>query len=336
MEFPEDEGQCPIIGIISSSWIFELDGNIYCYWPKYFKNDSTRDKAIKDHNILKINDCDTCPIIVKYKTDSYEKARKMLKNLEEHSQVEDSSDDEKRKKRNIMKKTHLDFVDSLSDIEDTPPIPKIPAPKKKTQAVAVTTINLQNRKLTNVQDRVSLSTHKEREGKGERCVQCLDNKRVLTEMFEQLAIIKENINFLIGVCGRQAAPNDIPTEIIQLTTFADLETFNEELSDQTKFSEACKWLSCVGGKDVGETTRKILTKLISNQLAVNSNWTGRNNKNGLKELRNFINLILVSVRKNPICSNALLDNVEQVIKSWLRTAYDRDGGRSRRKRADEN
>lgn len=50
-------------------------------------------------------------------------------------------------------------------------------------------------------------------------------------------------------------------------------------------------LQYIGGKDENETCRKILSKLITNDLAIKTNWTGRNEKNGFRDLKNLIQLI---------------------------------------------
>lgn len=54
-------------------------------------------------------------------------------------------------------------------------------------------------------------------------------------------------------------------------------------------------LSLVGGKDVPTCTRRILSRLISHQLSLSLNWTGRNEKSGLKELGNVVKVIVGKV-----------------------------------------
>lgn len=51
-------------------------------------------------------------------------------------------------------------------------------------------------------------------------------------------------------------------------------------------------LQTVGGKDTIDTIRRILHRMVSNNLAISYNWTGRNNKNNFSVLKNVINLIL--------------------------------------------
>ncbi|KAG5884244.1 hypothetical protein JTB14_011733 [Gonioctena quinquepunctata] len=99
--------------------------------------------------------------------------------------------------------------------------------------------------------------------------------------------------------------------------------------DAKKFGSLseCNEFQCTGGKDTSDTTRRILNRLMTNELAVITNWTGRNNKNGFKDMKNIINSIHVSVRNNPLIQSPTLDEVENVIKYWLPSASDREGGR---------
>lgn len=69
VEFPDEDtdGAIPM-AIISSNWVFELNGNLYCYWPNYFKSDLQKDKAIQNHTSVSLEKCSQCPIVVKYST----------------------------------------------------------------------------------------------------------------------------------------------------------------------------------------------------------------------------------------------------------------------------
>lgn len=48
----------------------------------------------------------------------------------------------------------------------------------------------------------------------------------------------------------------------------------------------------VGGNNVIDTTRKICAKLLSNNVAKNTNWTGRNTKNNFSKLENLLKCIV--------------------------------------------
>ncbi|KAK4882055.1 hypothetical protein RN001_005374 [Aquatica leii] len=83
------------------------------------------------------------------------------------------------------------------------------------------------------------------------------------------------------------------------------------------------------GKDVIDTTRRILARIVAYDVSLTYNWSGRN-KNNFSKLKNVIKLVLVAVRKNPLSKSATQLEVEGVIKVWLRSAPDREGGRVKR------
>ncbi|XP_031348267.1 uncharacterized protein LOC116174475 [Photinus pyralis] len=100
-------------------------------------------------------------------------------------------------------------------------------------------------------------------------------------------------------------------------------------------TEAIKTLQLIGGKDLSDTCKRVLGKILSNEVAVAMNWSGRNQKEGFVHLNNIVNLVLVTVRKNPLCRDTNKQEVENSIKIWLRNASDRDGGRNKRMRRTE-
>lgn len=69
VEFPEESDKNGItMAIISSSWLFEKNGCLYCHWPAYFKSDIVKDRAIQNHLKLIEEKCVVCPVKVKYST----------------------------------------------------------------------------------------------------------------------------------------------------------------------------------------------------------------------------------------------------------------------------
>ncbi|KAG5869263.1 hypothetical protein JTB14_013886 [Gonioctena quinquepunctata] len=110
----------------------------------------------------------------------------------------------------------------------------------------------------------------------------------------------------------------------------ELLEFNIRLENEEFFAKACSQFQLFGGKDAAEGTRKILTNLITHQLSLTMNWTGRNNKVGFCVMKKLHTLIHVCVRKNPMAQNATFSEVENTIKVWLRNAPDREGGMAKR------
>ncbi|KAK4887171.1 hypothetical protein RN001_003442 [Aquatica leii] len=95
---------------------------------------------------------------------------------------------------------------------------------------------------------------------------------------------------------------------------ADLTIVNNGNNNLGLAITTCQFLQTVGGKDIQDTTRRVLSRIMSKKLAMLYNWS-------------------VAVRKNPFSKNATQQEIESVVKVWLRNASDRDGGRSRKKNA---
>lgn len=105
----------------------------------------------------------------------------------------------------------------------------------------------------------------------------------------------------------------------------------------------------MGGSDISDATRRLLSKLVSHTLSLTYNWSGRG-KNCFKDLTYVHKLILGKIltnhknssqvydfifvaclRKGPMTRNATEKDVETITKVWLRTAPDRNGGRGKRR-----
>ena len=84
-----------------------------------------------------------------------------------------------------------------------------------------------------------------------------------------------------------------------------------------------------GGRSIQETTRRILSRLMSNGVARQYNWKGRPPKNSFKSLQ-LKNVVLDAVRRNVATARACDADIEAIIKDWLRFSGDRSGGRRRR------
>ncbi|KAK4885530.1 hypothetical protein RN001_001801 [Aquatica leii] len=104
-------------------------------------------------------------------------------------------------------------------------------------------------------------------------------------------------------------------------TILELESFNGKLMQEDTIGQVCTHLQVLGGKGLFDTTRTILGTIIHQDLAVECNWSGKNNKPAFSKFKNVVLLILGAVRQK---------EVEDIIKGWLKTATDRNGGRSRR------
>ncbi|KAF5280143.1 hypothetical protein FQR65_LT15059 [Abscondita terminalis] len=148
-----------------------------------------------------------------------------------------------------------------------------------------------------------------------------------------MELVVQNINYLILINQQRSDQGEMADvdNWQPKKTIEELRNLNLSLEDTNKFSEILTSFQIVGGKDGMETTRRILQKLLSYDLSLKLNWTGRNNKTSFSSFTNIVNLIFVAVRKNPAAKTCTQVEVQNVIKTWLRNAGDREGGRAKRR-----
>ncbi|KAF6769493.1 hypothetical protein AHF37_12460 [Paragonimus kellicotti] len=93
-----------------------------------------------------------------------------------------------------------------------------------------------------------------------------------------------------------------------------------------------KLLSRIGGTDVVDTVRRMLSFLTHNDLAVSMNWTGACNKRAACDL---LSMEVVQEMQMPWLTNRITSEASGAellvhMRRWFRNARDRAGGRTRR------
>ncbi|PIK33234.1 hypothetical protein BSL78_29950 [Apostichopus japonicus] len=120
--------------------------------------------------------------------------------------------------------------------------------------------------------------------------------------------------------------------------FLILETIkaNQEdiISCQKVLENKVACLSLIGGRNKEDTVRRIMAQCLTNTLALQCNWIGRNNKISFSTLH-LNKVVMGAIRKNPLTQKVTASVVEEVQKSWLRFAGDRDGKRKNRQAANQ-
>ncbi|XP_039297659.1 uncharacterized protein LOC120354481 [Nilaparvata lugens] len=112
----------------------------------------------------------------------------------------------------------------------------------------------------------------------------------------------------------------------------NLEVWLESKQNQNLLVQ---YLGRVGGKTVDYVVRKTLAQLFSNKLAQSYNWTGKNGKNALLQLK-IKDIIFRVVRNNKQTESGSEFDIIEKAKSWFRFAKDRDGGREERRKSKAN
>ncbi|KAJ8932045.1 hypothetical protein NQ314_014996 [Rhamnusium bicolor] len=128
--------------IIRDNWTFyDENGILFCYWPDYIRSEHTMLMTLRENFDLELSRCLVCPINVKYRSSSYEKAKSKLKILEEQTNVSQTSDDAddvrnhtKNTKENALSGSqrrrivNSKYNDDFCDLNSSSDEDKIPAP----------------------------------------------------------------------------------------------------------------------------------------------------------------------------------------------------------------
>ncbi|XP_076836640.1 uncharacterized protein LOC143482221 [Brachyhypopomus gauderio] len=134
---------------------------------------------------------------------------------------------------------------------------------------------------------------------------------------------------LTTVLKKQTAGVVPPKDLtLPLNTILDIDHLETLLKDQDYKNEMIVYLGTVGGCDVQTTTRRVMSSLLVNSLALQLSWKGSGEKRSFQDLI-LCKVVIAAVHRSAPeqVTNAA---VEAAIKVWLRNARDRDGGRKER------
>ncbi|XP_030756025.1 uncharacterized protein LOC115882241 isoform X3 [Sitophilus oryzae] len=356
------------MALISSTWIFEKQGALYCYWPSYLKSTLSREKTVKNHLPLVKEKCVECQVIVKYHDVNYDKTVWKLRKMEvEESQSEleselDNAPSSGKKSRQVLKKNDYVYYDSDENDEDElPPPPKFPPKKKIANLEPVRELYLSPEPDQNEGSKKNVTTFQQllqpvpevqcnlgpseassytqassrKEGSFTRCC-CEKNKNILERILRDITIIKTDLKNLTIRSNNDKVTNNmetLDTELMNFKSYNEIYDFGTKLgNDQEFYNRMLTLLSLLGGKDYQECTRRILGTLLNHELAIKVNWIGANDKGSFQKLPYVLKLIYGAVRRNSMCSNATNSEIDQAIKNWIKNAADREGGRANRKK----
>ncbi|XP_031329005.1 uncharacterized protein LOC116160029 isoform X3 [Photinus pyralis] len=321
------------MAIIPDAWL--TSDKQKCFWPIYLKNDAAIQKAVFNGASVIMEKSVTCLIRIKYKTDDYQKAKNKMMLLENTSNV--SSDDDSAHRRPRKKNLQLeDFIADYSedDLSEISPVPKLFSSINRIvelqsdceSARSTPSLRRENNKYggltTNVNDCSTPSTTRSFPPRNNNVDAPMNANRImdlLEKILKTQEELKAQMRHVVQLIAQQTNNNAV-----------ELKKLNLSLESQETFNKSVNILHSIGGKDVTNTCRRILSKLVGNEVAMSMKWSGRNGREPFGALKHIVDLLLVAVRKNPLCCNATKKDVEDCAKVWLRNAGDRDGGRSRR------
>ncbi|XP_030757753.1 uncharacterized protein LOC115883523 [Sitophilus oryzae] len=155
------------------------------------------------------------------------------------------------------------------------------------------------------------------------CNGCKKTKDLLPKLMEKLEMIADDVKYLLLCQAVNKGDYSLSKPFMSCKTKEELVKLEESLDDEGVFQSTCVVFQAVGGKDIIDTTRRILSKLLSAELANQYNWTGRNSKQQFSKFHNILKILLAAVRRNPLSRNATAKDIEQVTKHYLRNSFDR-------------
>ncbi|CAG7821034.1 unnamed protein product [Allacma fusca] len=116
-------------------------------------------------------------------------------------------------------------------------------------------------------------------------------------------------------------------------TQQQLEELEAQLLDANEKSRLEKCLGCIGGSNLQKIVNGILSRLMSDALAVKSSYTGKGKAefafNGFKKIND---IIVCGTRRNQAFQLATETDIKNAIGEWLRLAGDRNSNRSHKKK----
>ncbi|XP_065681210.1 uncharacterized protein LOC100205047 [Hydra vulgaris] len=142
------------------------------------------------------------------------------------------------------------------------------------------------------------------------------------------AMHSQILNSILNAVTQHKSYDTLPEGInLPLDCIQELKDFDEKLKENSTFKLLVNHLAQIGGRNIGDTTRRLLRTLFSKGLSLQLNFAGRSGKVGIGNMK-ITSLIVSVVKKNKLLSDVTTSRVEQLVKIWLRQSCDREGGRN--------
>nr|XP_047143646.1 uncharacterized protein LOC124817505 [Hydra vulgaris] len=136
------------------------------------------------------------------------------------------------------------------------------------------------------------------------------------------------LNSILNAVTQHKSYDTLPEGInLPLDCIQELKDFDEKLKENSTFKLLVNHLAQIGGRNIGDTTRRLLRTLFSKGLSLQLNFAGRSGKVGIGNMK-ITSLIVSVVKKNKLLSDVTTSSVEQLVKIWLRQSCDREVGRN--------
>ncbi|KAF5284718.1 hypothetical protein FQR65_LT13420 [Abscondita terminalis] len=297
VEFPDEivNGDVPM-SVISHTWVTrnEMDEPT-CLWPQR-ATDNQRIQMRRNHEIPNIFTAGN-HIRIKYKSSTYEKALSKMKELEDvQSVVQSAPSDLDTRKRGKPK--HYDDFTSSAESEVDLPVVNLKTKRRK-KLTDIETFN--NSRKSAMSNRATLKPVPE-----EPATSRDGDVEPFLDHFNDVPSTHSNTPTSwqsSSSCNCRSNEDINESELgktFPFTTEKKLEEFNDVVTERA--SDLISYFQLIGGKDVVDTTRRILAKIVGQNLAESYNWCGKNKKPAFNKLKNIINFIIVIMSRKSILS----------------------------------
>ncbi|KAK4886188.1 hypothetical protein RN001_002459 [Aquatica leii] len=317
---------------VPSHWI---QGGL-CHWPSFAK-----DKLL--YAIRKCEPLNTCWPTHRVKVfrnatfDDYGKARLKTITAEETSDL--NTDREETKRKRIQKV----LSSSESDLSDTI-LPSPPKQKKTRQDIKSSYSNVDETQSSTVQIDVIQGELIEKENQNVACTVCVEKDKYLKTLAEQVHIIrgvtvdiiaevkeiKKQINSGNTQEQKVTFAMKFPNTYFPITSDEQFDSLEQLLNIEDDMQLLVEQISKIGGTNIYNFVKRVLSTLITNEMALKYSWLGRKGKKAFSKL-NMAKLVIDAGERVGLVRNR--SDAEVAIQTWLKRASDRKSSSINKKNA---
>ncbi|XP_015428713.1 PREDICTED: uncharacterized protein LOC107185531 [Dufourea novaeangliae] len=302
-----------------------------CYWPMLPKNQLL--SAIKNHEPPNTSWPSYEVSVFRYATyDNYGKAQAKARVVEDRSDLQTDTDGNTKRKR-IETGVRSD-EESLND-NTLLIIPKIETLTNSDNNISVDNHYSELSSLSDIEDNVK-NNAAESGPTSSTCNDCKETKKSLklitNQNHEMLTMISKVLSEVITIknitkkeYNKTAVPkksilSDFTTLKFPLNSEEDIHNFEHILSNQENFESGVNELVNIGGHNNYNFVKRLLSLLLSDDLAMKYSWLGRKGKSAFCNLT-IAYLIICAVEKGKMAKSR--KETETSIQVWLKRAPDR-------------
>lgn len=158
--------------------------------------------------------------------------------------------------------------------------------------------------------------------------------KLVSTVLELRSDMKAVLNYIKTNGSSMLQPSEAP-EDFPLSTKVDLARWQSLLKNREQKDELVSAFRDMGGQNLDDLTRRVMKHLITDELALTCNITGKNGKEPLGDTPIF-DILFAAVKANHVTDSCTKKDVEEALRKWLTGARDRGGRRAERARRSAN